>query len=390
MEQQPDEQLVIEALAGDRRAFGALIERHRPMLLRLIDRRIADAHWTGDIVQEAVLQAYLSLDTLREPSRFRPWLCGIALNVWRTHMRRRVSLPLDAVKDLGESSLDELAERIEARRALLVAVGQLSPANREAVELFYLSGFNVRETAAALGIGVGAVKARLYKARLHLRSLLQDDHPARVIETIQGDTIMLPVQLVDVLMTEINRGENDKPKLYQLILMHEASRRAFEIWVGEAEGLAIVALMNNLPQQRPQTYAFAGRLLEATQTTVASAVIDRLDGYIYYATVHLSGQPEQPSVDCRPSDAIALALQTGAPLYVTRDVLDSAGFDVPANAQAERRGVLEIVAMLEQLAQANAAHAARIRAKPADVVARDTEAERARVLSTVFGVAASE
>ena len=122
MAQQSDEQLVRWARTGDRQAFGTLIERHRPMLLRLIDSRTNDPQWTGDIVQEAVLQAYLSLDTLRESSRFRPWLCGIALNIWRTQNRRGAVLPLDAVDRVSEPSLEELAERIESRRALLAGL----------------------------------------------------------------------------------------------------------------------------------------------------------------------------------------------------------------------------------------------------------------------------
>ena len=197
---------------------------------------------------------------------------------------------------------------------------------------------------------------------------------------------MLPIQLVDVLMTEINRGENDKPKVYQLILMHEHSRRAFSIWVGEPEGLAIVLQMNQLPQKRPQTYAFTARLLDAALAKVEAVVIDRLESDIFYATVKLAGQSEQRSVDCRPSDAIALALQAGAPLYASRSVLDYAGFDVPANAQPERRGMLEIAAMLERFAQVDEAQAARHYAKPADILARDAQAERERVLSTVFGI----
>lgn len=386
MEQQSDGTLVTLAQAGDRQVFGMLIERHRPMLVRLIDSRTNDPQWTSDIVQEAVLQAYLSLTTLRERSRFRPWLCGIALNIWRTQMRRGVTLPLEVVATISEPSLDELAERIEARRMLLAAIIQLSPANRDAVDLFYLSGLDLRETAAALGVSVGAVKARLHKARLHLRSLLQADQPARATDTVKGDITMLPVQLVDVLMTKINRGENDKATLFQLILMHEGSRRAFEIWVGEPEGMAIVTQMNQLPQKRPQTYALASRLLAAAQAQVESIVVNRIEADIYYATVNISGPAGTQAVDSRPSDAIALALHTGAPLFVRGDVLDQAGFDVPANARPERRGLSEIMNALGQMAEADAAHASRIQAKAADVRTRDMQVERERVLSTVFGI----
>jgi hypothetical protein len=123
---------------------------------------------------------------------------------------------------------------------------------------------------------------------------------------------------------------------------------------------------------------------------VESIVVDRIEADIYYATVTISGPGGSQSIDSRPSDAIALALYTGAPLFASREVLDKAGFDVPANAHTAGRGLSEIMNVLEQVAQADSAHAARMQAKSADVVASDAQAERNRVLSTVFGISAPE
>src|SRR5919201_4151339 len=91
-----DELLVTEALHGDRAAFARLVDRHRPRAHALARRTVGDAAEAEDVVQEAVLRAYLALADLREPSRFGPWLCGISLNLARMRLRsaRRFE-PLD-------------------------------------------------------------------------------------------------------------------------------------------------------------------------------------------------------------------------------------------------------------------------------------------------------
>src|SRR5690348_4990771 len=91
-----DELLVAAALRGDRGAFARLVDRHRPRAQALARRLLGDAAEAEDVVQEAVLRAYLALRDLREPARFGAWLCGIALNLGRTRLRAAPRLePLD-------------------------------------------------------------------------------------------------------------------------------------------------------------------------------------------------------------------------------------------------------------------------------------------------------
>src|SRR2546423_944324 len=91
-----DELLVGAALRGDRAAFASLVDRHRARTHALARRLLGDAAEAEDVVQEAVLRAYLALDDLREPARFGAWLCGIALNLGRMRLRgARPVEPLD-------------------------------------------------------------------------------------------------------------------------------------------------------------------------------------------------------------------------------------------------------------------------------------------------------
>src|SRR4051794_31626704 len=91
-----DAELVARVRAGDKAAFGGLIERHRPMALRLAWRLLGNNTDSEDVAQEACIQAFLGLDRLRSPERFGSWLGGMALNLARMRVRaRRVAFSLD-------------------------------------------------------------------------------------------------------------------------------------------------------------------------------------------------------------------------------------------------------------------------------------------------------
>jgi hypothetical protein len=77
------------ARSGDRQAFAELILRHQRLLSNLCSRALGDADLADDAVQEAILQALLSLDSLRQPAQLGAWLVGIGLNVCRRWLRSR-------------------------------------------------------------------------------------------------------------------------------------------------------------------------------------------------------------------------------------------------------------------------------------------------------------
>ena len=175
-----DAALVRLAREGDEGAFAVLVARHRPMLVGLCRRMLGERGLAEDAAQEAVLQAMVGLDRLEQPERFGAWLGGIGLNVCRRWRRdqAREAWSLAALTG-GRAGPDpvpegpaEVAEAAEAARRVRRAVGRLPAGQRAAVVLFYLVGMAHREVAAALGIGVGAVKTRLHKGRAALREEL--------------------------------------------------------------------------------------------------------------------------------------------------------------------------------------------------------------------------
>lgn len=78
---------MISARQGDREAFGCLIERYQALARRITLRMILAEEAAQDLVQEAMLQAYLSLKDLRNEDSFRSWLYGIVLNVSKSYLR---------------------------------------------------------------------------------------------------------------------------------------------------------------------------------------------------------------------------------------------------------------------------------------------------------------
>jgi RNA polymerase sigma factor (sigma-70 family) len=385
---------VLAARAGDPAAFGALIARYTPMVRGLVRRMTGAGPGEDDLMQEAFLAAYLSLDALADPGRFRPWLYGItrytclmALRARRVMTKPTVSLDFLAEVDreppASTPSPEALVETLEIRRLLRHLLHQLSPRNREAVLLFYYDGLSLAEIAGATGVSAATVKGRLHRARKHLQSLLIT---ADLWPVHEGEKVMIPVEVVDVLYSESGAEGETRRKHYQLVLLGGSPRRALLIWIGEAEGLAIAYRLNGHETPRPMTQAFVARLLEASGATLDRVEISALRAEVFYATAHLRLDGEIQTVDARPSDAIALALHLGAPLFVAPDVLAENGVAVPEGQGPTRRGLDEIRAMVDALAEAEAAYIASQRAEDEGEARRNRQQEIAAALSRAFAV----
>jgi RNA polymerase sigma-70 factor (ECF subfamily) len=140
-------------------------------------RRLSGSTFDGDdLFQEAVLRAYRRLPTLRDPDRFRSWFFAILLNVHRNRTRRgfwRRFLPLDAVPGIvaglaGEDGRVRAEERQGAERAAR-ALATLPAEQREAVVLFDVDGYSIREIAVFQRVSESTTKSRLVRGRERLR-----------------------------------------------------------------------------------------------------------------------------------------------------------------------------------------------------------------------------
>lgn len=358
MDDWSDAELVTRARAGDAHAFGLLAARHQAPARRAARRLVPQAELAEDLVQEAVLQAYLSLDRLRTPERFGAWLLGIVRNVGRSAHRARppATFSLEALtggvrfEAIGFSAMApdpaELAERRELGRQVQEAIGRLPAGSRAAALLFYGEDRSLQEIATRLDLSIVAVKSRLHAARRQLRVQLPPPAgpPARRAGAA-GRFAMVPMTIADVIAS----GPPDAPR-YVVILWDGPGRRILPIWIGPAEALAIAGALQALPTARPLTYSFISSLLAALDATVEEVRIVALRDSVYYAEVALQGAPGRQALDARPSDALALAARMGGAVRVAEAVLAEAAIAVPVaqGAAPNGQGSVAIAAELQQ------------------------------------------
>jgi RNA polymerase sigma-70 factor (ECF subfamily) len=331
-----EERLVHAAQTGDRVAVGELVSRHRVMALSLCRRLLNDDALAEDAVQEASLQALLHITRLRKPDRFGAWLAGIALNVCRGWLRERAreSWSWDALlggqRVLGavdwQSDPEAIAVEADLAHRVQAALAQLPASQREAVTLFYLSGLTYQEMTTALGISLGAVKARLHKGRKALRTRLFEELEEMPMP-VQQATNPIAMQVVDVRRT---RTGDEQKERFVVLLQETDGDQQLPIWIGPHEGTAIALHLEKVEVPRPHAYMFLANILRAAGGQLVEARISRLEGEVFYAVAKIrSGGGRTLEVDARPSDVINLALLTGAPLFVEPSILS-------LDAQSER------------------------------------------------------
>ena len=182
----PDDELVRRARAGKTEAFEELVRRHERKVYNIAYRMLGNPEDASEALQDTFLRAYRFLDRFQFKAQFYTWLYRIATNVSLTKLRRRKSpvvMSLDQpVGDSGDMvfeipddqfSPDLLFKRRELQRKLQQAVDELPEDYRTVVVLRDLEGLSNEEVSKVLNLTVAAVKSRLHRGRLALRSKLE-------------------------------------------------------------------------------------------------------------------------------------------------------------------------------------------------------------------------
>ncbi|MEK6561411.1 MAG: bifunctional nuclease family protein [Nitrospirota bacterium] len=110
--------------------------------------------------------------------------------------------------------------------------------------------------------------------------------------------------------------------MYIVILNDEENKDVLPIWIGKFEANAICFILEGITPPRPMTHDLTKSILDTLDIKIISIVINNLKDNTYYAKIHLSSHGSEVVVDSRPSDAIALALRSSAPIFVSEDVLE--------------------------------------------------------------------
>jgi bifunctional DNase/RNase len=125
---------------------------------------------------------------------------------------------------------------------------------------------------------------------------------------------MVRVDLVRIIIHD----SSDQQLIY---LRERGGNREFPIVIGRFEAEAISRKVNGRVMARPMTHDLLGETVRALGAHLERVVVSKLEGGTFFAELHLHREAGSPVVDCRPSDAIALAVRTRSPIYVAKEVL---------------------------------------------------------------------
>jgi len=179
-----DHRLIADCLEGQTAAFGELVRRYQDRLYNTVLRLLDHAEDAQDVVQDAFLNAYLSLDSFKGDAQFFTWLYRIAVNTAISLKRKkRVAYSLRLART-GEGSAEPLdnsefsrpdrgLEKSEQEQRIQDALNRLSPEHRAVLILKDMVGQKYETMAEILDVPIATIRSRLHRARLELRELLQ-------------------------------------------------------------------------------------------------------------------------------------------------------------------------------------------------------------------------
>ncbi|NIV92359.1 sigma-70 family RNA polymerase sigma factor [candidate division KSB1 bacterium] len=182
-----DAEIVEQVVAGDVHAFEQLLRKYDNHVLTIIKKHVPYDQ-IEETAQDVFIRAYKSLPTFRGESSFKQWLSTIAVRTcydfWRKHYRSR-ELPMSSLTEKHQVWLEEAMSaqagqsfheqslQKEAREILDWALDRLSVADRMVLELVYLEGYSLKETADLLGWSIANVKVRSFRSRKKMHKLLK-------------------------------------------------------------------------------------------------------------------------------------------------------------------------------------------------------------------------
>lgn len=122
-----------------------------------------------------------------------------------------------------------------------------------------------------------------------------------------------------------------------VILKDDGEKNALPVWIGVLEASAIASELEKVQFSRPMTHDLLKDVLKHVNVKVEKIEVTDLKDNVYYATIHMTGGEGPFTIDSRPSDAIALALRTNAPIFVESGVLDKSK-NMELKGEAKEKG----------------------------------------------------
>jgi len=174
-----DEELVEHCLGGDKNSYAQLVERHKRMVFNVAYRILGNTEDAEDAAQEVFLRAYLALPRFRKKSKFSTWLYSIVSNVCITKKKKKdkyanfieASMQSDSQMENASDNPEGILEKREFADRVQQLVASLPARYSIIITLRYFREFSYDEIAETLGLPIGTVKVRLFRAKEMLKKL---------------------------------------------------------------------------------------------------------------------------------------------------------------------------------------------------------------------------
>lgn len=178
-EREIDQQLVVRAQSGDKRAFGLLVSKYQRKLVRLLSRLIRDPAEVEDVAQDAFIKAYRALGNFRGDSAFYTWLYRIGINTAKNHLAtqgRRVPTHTDFNNEEAEgfeegdmlrdiNTPEHMLFSKEIGETVNSAMESLPAELRTAITLREIEGMSYEDISKMMDCPIGTVRSRIFRAR---------------------------------------------------------------------------------------------------------------------------------------------------------------------------------------------------------------------------------
>jgi RNA polymerase sigma-70 factor (ECF subfamily) len=179
-------ELIAKAQAGDSGAFNQVVTAYRRRILGTISRLIGRPEDVEDVAQEVFIRLYFSLEQLRSPEVFEPWLYRLTVNACYDYLRksrRRLEFRMADLSDqqvimadaaAGTRVQDEDSEKRRVRDTVTNLLGCVSPEDRILLTLKEVEGLSLKELEKVYNVNENALKVRLFRARQRVLKNMKD------------------------------------------------------------------------------------------------------------------------------------------------------------------------------------------------------------------------
>jgi RNA polymerase sigma-70 factor, ECF subfamily len=215
-------ELIQRAQKGDDQAFNQIVQAYRRRILGTISRLIGRPEDVEDVGQEVFMRLYYSLDQLREPDVFEPWLYRLTVNASYDYLRRQKRRPESRMSDLSEQQVvmadagastvaqAELDRRGKIRDFVQELLGGVSEEDRMLLTLKEVEGLSLRQLEGVYNVNENALKVRLFRARQRvLKAFEKSEQAGRDAAGGEGQRKPAEAETGTVAGTAARRGKSN-------------------------------------------------------------------------------------------------------------------------------------------------------------------------------------